>query len=409
MYIVIRLLVIFIIAFFLEFYFVRRVRTAIENTIPKISKKTIKRWKIGFLIYFNFYPIFLTCFSIYLRLTTGSGWVHPIDNIYFTYLIVYPFWVLSLLILQTIIYFVLADILRAITFPLRKKRLEKTNQYFHKMIFVLFFCFSIYVPARIFYDLNAVEVTEYIYTKNDLPEQLENFRIVLIADVQADQFTTDSRIEKYIDKINSLEPDLVVIAGDLITSTPNYIKKAAAFVGNIKSKNGVFACVGDHDNWAYRWDYKRSLKEVTDALEEVNIPMIDNDNFTIRVDSAKIGMTFVTDNYVTRIPPGRLDSLTAANHLDFKIFITHQPNQRMVDKAIKYDYNLFFAGHTHGGQLTLLFPFLNPSISHIETEYVKGEYRFENLLMVVNGGLGVSIAPVRYNSTADVSLITLKR
>jgi predicted MPP superfamily phosphohydrolase len=65
---------------------------------------------------------------------------------------------------------------------------------------------------------------------------------------------------RYVDKINESNPDLVLIAGDVITSTPDYIETAAKYIGKIKSKYGTYSCVGDHDNWAYRKDYIKSLK-----------------------------------------------------------------------------------------------------------------------------------------------------
>ena len=45
----------------------------------------------------------------------------------------------------------------------------------------------------------------------------------------------------------------------------------------------------------------------------------------------------------------------------------------------------------------------------METPYVKGDFNFDNMLMIVNRGLGMSIAPLRYNSTPEITLITLRK
>ena len=71
-------------------------------------------------------------------------------------------------------------------------------------------------------------------------------------------------------------------------------------------------------------------------------------------------------------------------------------------------YDLFFAGHTHGGQITFLFPFYNLSPTMIETPYMRGEFKFGEMLMVVTRGLGMSLSPVRFNSTPEISVIKLK-
>jgi len=44
----------------------------------------------------------------------------------------------------------------------------------------------------------------------------------------------------------------------------------------------------------------------------------------------------------------------------------------------------------------------------IETRFVKGDFYFNDMLAIVCGGLGMSLAPVRYNSTPEIVLITLR-
>jgi predicted MPP superfamily phosphohydrolase len=76
---------------------------------------------------------------------------------------------------------------------------------------------------------------------------------------------------------------------------------------------------------------------------------------------------------------------------------------------LKNNYDLFLAGHTHGGQITFLFPFINLSPTLFETKYVRGDFKFNNMLMIVNRGLGMSLVPLRYNSTPEVTVIVLTK
>ena len=212
----------------------------------------------------------------------------------------------------------------------------------------------------------------------------------------------------YIDKINLSNPDVVLIAGDVITSTPNYIETAAKYIGKIKSKYGTYSCVGDHDNWAYRQDYVRSLNELKTTLSNYNIEMPDNELRYIEIDSSRIGIAFITHNYVNEISETTLQNLSSSNKADFKIFLTHQPQEFLINNALKNNYDIFLAGHTHGGQITLLFPFIQLTPTLFETTYIKGDFYFNDMLAVVCGGLGMSLAPVRYNSTPEIVVITLK-
>jgi predicted MPP superfamily phosphohydrolase len=201
---------------------------------------------------------------------------------------------------------------------------------------------------------------------------------------------------------------VVLIAGDVITSTPDYIETAAKFIGKIKSEYGIYSCVGDHDNWAYRQDYVRSLREVKESLHDYNVEMPDNELRFIEIDSSRIGITFITDTYVSDISPTTLRNLSSSNNAEFKIFLTHQPQEYLIKSAVKNNYDLFLAGHTHGGQITLLFPFIQLTPTLIETRYVRGDYYFNDMLAVVCAGLGMSLAPVRYNSTPEIVIITLR-
>ena len=325
------------------------------------------------------------------------------------YLLIYPFWILFVLMMQAGVLFLLIDILKLVLFPIYKKKKEKLLKPEAAIVIFIITFFAIYVPVRIIYDYNTVSVRIVNYTKKSLPKDFNNFKIVLIADLQADGFTDDARLDNYLNKVNKLNPDLILIAGDFITSSPKYINVSAEHVGKLKAKYGVYACIGDHDNWAYRSNYKRSVTEIENALMKNNVPMLDNTRKTITVDSSKINITFVTNTYVERIKQSVLDTLTSNSSGDLKIFLAHQPRQTLINSAVKNNYDLYLCGHTHGGQVSLVFPFRYLTPTMFETKYIRGNFNFGNMLMIVTRGLGMSIAPIRYNSTPEITLIVLNK
>jgi hypothetical protein len=304
--------------------------------------------------------------------------------------------------------FFFVDLLKLIFYPLYKKHKTKLYRVQVKIFLALTLFFAIYIPARIIYDFNTVEIRTVDYKKKNLPKELEGIKIAFIADVQADRYTDEKRLMRYVNKINESSPDLVLIAGDVITSTPDYIETAAKYIGKIKSKYGTYSCVGDHDNWAYRQDYVRSLDEIKKSLNDFKVEMPDNELRFIEIDSSRIGISFITNTYVSEISETTLQNLASSNKAEFRIFLTHQPQEFLINSAVKNNYDLFLAGHTHGGQITLLFPFIQLTPTLIETRYIKGDFYFNNMLAIVCGGLGMSLAPVRYNSTPEIVLITLR-
>jgi predicted MPP superfamily phosphohydrolase len=91
------------------------------------------------------------------------------------------------------------------------------------------------------------------------------------------------------------------------------------------------------------------------------------------------------------------------------IFLTHQPSEPLVNYAAKRDYDLFVAGHTHGGQIVLPLPWVLITGSSLETPYVTGFEKVGSMLVSVTNGLGLTLAPIRYNAPAEVTMIRIRR
>ncbi len=406
---VLRLSILILIIFVVEFYFVKKVLSTIKNIFPSFDRSKLKKITQYFVLFINLFPLIGIGYMIFYEVT-GIRPSFPPDNLWFDIFIQFPFWLFVLWMVQCFLFFLPIDILRIITFPFYKSKREKLRGILFKVQLVLLVFFLAYNPVRSLYDYLTVSVRIVEYKKENLPKALEGFKLVLSADVQADRYTNPWRLQKFIDNVNGAHPDLVLIAGDVVTSTPQFVDEAAQFLGKIESKYGVYACIGDHDNWVYRNNTEKSLKVVESALAKQNIEMIDNKKKLITVNNSKIGIAFVTNNYVHSIDRRTLDTLSnIQSNLDLKIFLTHQPREFLIDEAKEKNYDLFLAGHTHGGQITFLFPFYNLSPTLFETKYVRGDFHFGNMLAVVTRGLGMSLVPLRLNSTPEVTVIVLER
>lgn len=267
-----RLVIAILILFVTEFIFVKKLKNSSKHIFGEKLTSAQKWFPRLYLLFINIFPALLLSYWLYSYIDSGTDRIY-IDNVFWDYLVVYPFWVLSLITLQCFILFILMDMIKL---PLRfifKDKREKIKSLSLKMNFILLVFFLIYVPIRVIYDYNSVSVRVTEMVKENLPENLNGFRIALIADVQADKFTDDARLNNYLRKVNDAKPDLILIGGDLITSTPDYIKTSAKHLSMLRAPYGVYSCVGDHDNWAYRGDIARSRRELTSALDSVGVPL----------------------------------------------------------------------------------------------------------------------------------------
>ncbi len=405
---ILRSIVFAVLLFLIEFYFIKRTAKSVKTVFPGVIKFKYGTGLIFFLIFFNIYPAFL------ITVWTWAAFTHnrvPVpQNGFFDYLVIYPFWIYIFIALQCVLFFLLLDLLRLLFYPFSGKIKTKIKTYTSAAVLIIVSVFAVYVPSSVIYDYYNIQVRQINYSNTAVPEALDGFKIAFISDIHADRYTDGGRLSKYISLVNRQSPDLVLIGGDVISSSPENIPLAAEYLGDLKSRSGVYSCVGDHDYWAYGRDYAKSLHDVKTALLKKNIKMLDNKDTVLTVDGEKILITFLTNTYVEHINQGELNYLAGrTGSYGLKIIVIHQPSQAVVNKAVDTDYNLIFAGHTHGGQITFLFPFLTVTPTRLETRYIRGDFRFRNLLMVVTRGLGMSLVPMRYNSLPEISIINIRK
>src|ERR1035437_478143 len=397
---VLRTIIVFVLMLLLEYYFIKKAGRTIIAVFPDIGWKKFKTFISVVLVFLNLYPFVLL--GLYF-----SNSKLP-DTWLVDYLFIYTFWVYIFIVIQSVLFFPLFLIVKGLIFPYYRKHKDAYLKIENKLILGLLVFFILYVPTRIIFDYYAVSIRNVVYTKQGLNPALNNFRLILISDLHADRHTDSKRLGNYIDKVNNLKPDLVLIGGDMISGNPQYIDTAAKYVGKIKAQYGVFSCRGDHDYWAYRPDMQRSLREITNALGKYNVPMLDNENKKLDIKGAKMLISFITYTYPDKINPDLLDKLLSDKKEDLNILLLHQPEGGIPSKAARKNYDLMLSGHTHGGQITFLFPFFNLSPTLIETRYVRGDFHIGNMLLVLTRGLGMSLVPLRLNSTPQITVITIK-
>ncbi|MFB3056039.1 MAG: metallophosphoesterase, partial [Ignavibacteriaceae bacterium] len=274
MWIILRLLIGIALLLAVELYFIKKTNLSVRNLFPNYYQKKHPVIRRIFLIWLNLYPVVLI--GIFTYFAISGQYVSSPNNKIIDYLLIYPFWIFFILMTQVGIYFLIIDFLKLPLLPYYRKNRDNFLRVQSVVTLVLVGFFMVYIPIRVIYDYNTVTVRSVELKKEGLPDILNKFKIVFISDIQADHYTDKGRIDNFINKVNALNPDLVLIAGDLITTGPDYIELSAKEVGKLKAKYGVYSCVGDHDNWAYRNDYKRSIKEIKNALQLNNVTMIDN-------------------------------------------------------------------------------------------------------------------------------------
>lgn len=252
----------------------------------------------------------------------------------------------------------------------------------------------------------------------NLPSSLNGFRIVQISDIHAGTFPQKKPIQKGIDMINELKPDLFVFTGDLVNSKADEIDPYIPYFSQIKAKYGQFSIYGNHDygdyhDWTNAEEKAQNHQSFIDKHQQLDWQLLINESKIIQVENAKIAIIGV-ENYSTiaRFPrKGRLDQATMNTaSADFKVLLSHDPTHWDAEVTTQYqDIDLTLSGHTHGFQFGVEIPGVfrwSPS-QYIYKQWA-GLYQKGKQFLYVNRGFGVLGYPGRVGILPEITLIELQ-
>jgi uncharacterized protein len=382
-----------------HFYVARKSIKAIA-ALTGWPKKRIRVTTLALLTWVVLYPL-LMIGSYYLKLGGVTRALQQANSALDLF-VTYPFWAGIILAVQVSLLFLLIDLARLLLFPIYRKNKARWLRAEAIFVVAIISLGSLYVVGRIYSDTFTLRTREKELKVANLPAELNGFRIVQIADLQADPRTGDGKLRPYIDLVNGMEPDLILFGGDLVTSGTDYIEEGAEAMGQMRARFGTYACLGDHD-------YFSNPDMVKSNLEKNGVTVLPNVATVVPVGTTFVSLTGVTQVYRSPVQAATLEAIEKQRvQGPVNIFLTHQPSDRLVSFAADKRYDLFVAGHTHGGQIVFPLPGFLLTGSSFETSYVSGFYNIASMMVSINNGLGLTLAPVRYHAPAEVTLITLR-
>jgi len=232
-----------------------------------------------------------------------------------------------------------------------------------------------------------------------VPHLSEPVRLVLIADVHvAGPDMPPSRVRRIVEQVNALKPDIILIAGDLVSdksfATHHYtVADAVTPLKQLRARYGAFAVLGNHDHWrdaaATRWQLRRA-----------GIRVLDND--AVRAGTLSIGG--VDDPFTGYDDLRRTLARLGAEPYPH-ILISHSPD---VFPNVPRDVALTVAGHTHCGQIRLPLIGALSTMSRYDERYACGRIDEGGRTLVVTAGLGTSLLPLRLGAVPDIWVIDLQ-
>jgi predicted MPP superfamily phosphohydrolase len=252
-------------------------------------------------------------------------------------------------------------------------------------------------------------------------QAFNGFRSVLISDIHGGSRGGDvESIERIVDLANAQDADAIFLLGDYVSQQSaaghpidgRPVKMAmpdvANVLGGLRARYGVFAVLGNHDNWLGGEIVRRELERVGIKVLIDDVATIDQNNSRLRIlglrDHLQIG-AWVKFSSETR------DVVAPTEGTGNIIVLEHSPDVlEMItgDLAISTETKILFAGHTHGGQVWL--PVIGYPIvpSSYGQKYAGGHIFDHGLDLFVTTGTGTSILPFRFLVPPEIAVVTIR-
>ena len=266
---------------------------------------------------------------------------------------------------------------------------------------------------------SALTLASYAPRLPNWPDDLE-LTIAVIADIHACYpWMSEERVGDIVDLANGQKPDLTVLLGDYVCThrfVSGYVPPGAwtEQLARLEAPLGVYAILGNHDWWsaAIPTEPADNSRSVRRALAESGVPLLENQSVRLSQRGRPFWLTGLGD-LLARVPNPRrghgADDLPAAMREIYDdapaILLVHEP---YFFSWVPDRFALTLAGHMHGGQVNL--PIIGAPMGLLKrrsSKYIYGEYVLGEKRMIVSGGLGTSLAPVRILRPPEVVMVKL--
>lgn len=224
-----------------------------------------------------------------------------------------------------------------------------------------------------------------------LPRAAHGYRIAVVSDVHLGPILGRAHTQRIVDTINSAQPDLVAVVGDLVDGTVADLGPAAEPLSQLRAKHGSYFVTGNHE-------YFSGAQEWVDHVRELGLHPLEN----ARTEMAHFDLAGVNDvgGEAEGQGPDFKKALGDRDRSRASVLLAHQPV--VIHDAVEHGVDLQLSGHTHGGQLwpgNLVAGLANPTVAGLES--------YGDTQLYVSRGAGAWGPPVRVGAPSDVTIVHL--
>ena len=239
--------------------------------------------------------------------------------------------------------------------------------------------------------LNGPSVKRVTVPLAKLPRAAHGYRIAVVSDIHLGPVLGRGFAQKVVDTINSTQPDLIAVVGDLVDGSVKDLGPAAAPLAGLRARDGAYFVTGNHE-------YFSGAEQWVEEVRRLGLLPLENARTELRhFDLA--GVNDVAGEEEGQ-GPDYAKALGDRDRARACVLLAHQPVQ--IHDAVDHGVDLQLSGHTHGGQLwpgNLIAGAANPTLAGLE--------RYGDTQLYVSRGAGAWGPPTRVGAESDITVIEL--
>ncbi len=250
-----------------------------------------------------------------------------------------------------------------------------------------------------------------------LPASADGLRIVHISDIHIGSFFNNHEaVQHGIDKVNALNPDLILFTGDLVNNFAEEVSGWEATLSSLNAKYGIYSIFGNHDygdyvTWPSAAARAANLEKLKEYHQKIGFRLLLNEKVDFTTDAGETFEIIGIENWGQGGFSKYGDLKKAMQNSDpekFQILLSHDPSHWDAEVIGKTKIDLALAGHTHGMQFGVEIPGII-KWSPVKYRYPRwgGLYSEGAQHIYVNRGFGYIGFPGRVGMAPEITLLEL--
>ena len=273
------------------------------------------------------------------------------------------------------------------------------------LIAPILFCYGFLIER------NQCQIKNIEIESKEIPQSFNGYKIVQISDLHLHSFKgREKTLKKFVNEINNQNADLVVFTGDLVSYGPWELDGLDTILSKIKSNDGIYSVLGNHDYSAYS-NFPDSIKqkyvdELKDRQFQMGWNLLLDKNVSIIRENDTISLIGVENISTHRafLSFGNLQNAIKNSSGSYKILLSHDPTHWELEVKDTPEIDLMLSGHTHAMQ----FSIFGWSPSSFIFKEVAGLFKHNDQYLYVNIGLGETVMKTRIGAKPEITLIQLE-